>query len=931
MAPKGFVQFSFGRFVLDADRHLLVRDGGQPVRLTPKAFDLLLYLVQRHERLVEKDELMKALWPDTFVEDSNLSFNVHQLRKALGGNGDGQQFIETVPRRGYRFRGPVRIVQVGDLASATDKAVREPAESAGIRGGKRLRLVAVTLSIALVVVGSYVFIRLASARRTTQRHASSGASATTTRRPSLAIFDLRNASSRPGDQWLSPAVAEMLFTELSLQGGLRTISRGAVSTTTRELTLAAADDLTPDVLRRIGKNLDTSLLLTGSYTLLGQSEPRPIRIDLRVHDTRTGETVASVAETGVESSLFSLVTDAAVRLREKLQVSGVSAVDAQTLEASLPSNPTALKAYVEGITKLRQFDALAARNLFTTSAAADPNCPLTHFGLSDAWAALGYDENAKAEAKKAFDLSASLDQPQRLWIEASYRRLAHEWDLSLELYRRLQIFFPDDPDYVLQAADVQTSAGKPQDALGSLRAARGVPSIAADPRIDLAEAAAYHQLGDLNAEMRAVKEATRKAVVRQARSLVAASRRREGVVHNSQGRPADAIAAAKAAGDAFRALGNEAGYARTLLDTGNYLRMKPDGRLEERRALYEQALAIYRRTGDRRGEANALNNIGGVFESEGDFVGARRSYQQSLELRQLIDDRFAVGVSLNNLGDVFETIGDLASAERTYESALETFRAVNARENVANALGEIGGIKKERGDLDGARSLLEQSVAEWRAMGHRSNFAADALRALADVLVAQDDLDKARRIYEEALGLTKDMAIIESSWATEMRLGELVLEEGHATEAEAAAAKVRAGFEAAGRRLPQSEVDALLILALLAQGKLNEAERLVVGGHDELKAGAKNVDYRFSVAAARVHAARGRFPNALRLLDEVVAKAKSRGCLECQLKAGLALGEVEILAGKTSAGRATLTSVQSLASARGFLLIARKAKDAGRR
>ena len=99
----------FGPFRLDPRERLLTRDG-QPVALTPKALDLLVYLVERPGRLVEKQALMAALWPDAVVEEANLAYTVSALRKALGDGHDGEQIIQTVPTRGYRFVAPVRVV-----------------------------------------------------------------------------------------------------------------------------------------------------------------------------------------------------------------------------------------------------------------------------------------------------------------------------------------------------------------------------------------------------------------------------------------------------------------------------------------------------------------------------------------------------------------------------------------------------------------------------------------------------------------------------------------------------------------------------------------------------------------------------------------------------------------------------------------------------
>src|SRR6185436_6625548 len=98
--------YEFGRFRLKSDERVLLR-GQEFVPLTPKAFDILLTLLENDGRIVNKDDLMRKVWPNTFVEEGNLTQNVSLLRKALGESATGPQFIETVPRRGYRFVAPV--------------------------------------------------------------------------------------------------------------------------------------------------------------------------------------------------------------------------------------------------------------------------------------------------------------------------------------------------------------------------------------------------------------------------------------------------------------------------------------------------------------------------------------------------------------------------------------------------------------------------------------------------------------------------------------------------------------------------------------------------------------------------------------------------------------------------------------------------------
>ncbi len=121
--------YEFGRFCLDAEERLLLRDG-QPVSLTPKAFDVLLALVQHSGRLLQKEELMQEIWHDSFVEEGNLAFQISILRRTLGKEQNGQAYIETVPKRGYRFIAQVRELS-GDAAELAREQVRPGTLSEG--------------------------------------------------------------------------------------------------------------------------------------------------------------------------------------------------------------------------------------------------------------------------------------------------------------------------------------------------------------------------------------------------------------------------------------------------------------------------------------------------------------------------------------------------------------------------------------------------------------------------------------------------------------------------------------------------------------------------------------------------------------------------------------------------------------------------------
>ena len=114
--------YTFGPFRIDAESRILFR-GSERVPLPPKTLDLLIVLLEAHGSLVDKDELLRRVWPDTFVEEGNLSKNIFYLRKTLGNDEKGQPYIETIPKRGYRFIGDIK--QVSNYRVTYEEGTRE--------------------------------------------------------------------------------------------------------------------------------------------------------------------------------------------------------------------------------------------------------------------------------------------------------------------------------------------------------------------------------------------------------------------------------------------------------------------------------------------------------------------------------------------------------------------------------------------------------------------------------------------------------------------------------------------------------------------------------------------------------------------------------------------------------------------------------------
>ncbi|HET9711028.1 MAG TPA: winged helix-turn-helix domain-containing protein, partial [Pyrinomonadaceae bacterium] len=135
----------FSDFTIDIEQKVLLR-GGKAIPMAPKVFETLLALVENHGRIVLKEELMKRLWPDTFVEESNLTFNIQQLRKSLGDNAREPLYIETIPRRGYRF-----IAEVEPLATPIAPVEIETVPRATVL--TRARVITVLAVVGVAIAG----------------------------------------------------------------------------------------------------------------------------------------------------------------------------------------------------------------------------------------------------------------------------------------------------------------------------------------------------------------------------------------------------------------------------------------------------------------------------------------------------------------------------------------------------------------------------------------------------------------------------------------------------------------------------------------------------------------------------------------------------------------------------------------------------------
>ena len=202
-----------------------------------------------------------------------------------------------------------------------------------------------------------------------------------------------------------------------------------------------------------------------------------------------------------ESKLIALLSQTGADLRGKLGIGDIAGAEVTKVAATIPSDPTAARLYSEGLASLRQLDPGGARDTLIKAVAAEPDHPLIHAALAEAWSQLGFDEKSRSEARQAASLAGQLPQSEQLWVEGRFRESTHEWDKAIGIYRTLLGFYPDNLEYALRLASSETSAGRPKDALATIATMRKLPLPASgDPRIDLAAANAHEVAGDFKQE-----------------------------------------------------------------------------------------------------------------------------------------------------------------------------------------------------------------------------------------------------------------------------------------------------------------------------------------------------------------------------------------------------------------------------------------------
>ncbi len=423
MSNNSQAAYEFGQFTLFPAEKRLLRDG-KAVALAPKVFDTLVLLVENQGRLIQKEEFLQALWPDSFVEEVALAHNISQLRKALRDTTEQPGFIETVPKRGYRFIAAVRQMdKQGVQVAAPARAGIVASMIQKFRSVRPAAWVAFGAMLALVA-GAAAYVYLPRIGRT--------ASGDFPAIHSLAVLPLENLSGDKEQEYFADGMTDELITELGKIGALRVISRTSV------MQYKAMRKPLSD----IASKLKVDAVVEGTVLRSGDR----VRITAQLIRTATEKHLWAESYEGDLNDVLTLQRNVARGIAREIRIK-LSPQEQMILAAARPVNPEAQIAYLKGLFFWNKQTPAALHKsveFFDQAIELDPAYAQAYAGRSSTYIYLGIlgilpsreaFPKAKTDAMKALELDETLADAYATLGQVS-KQYEWDWAKAETMYKR---------------------------------------------------------------------------------------------------------------------------------------------------------------------------------------------------------------------------------------------------------------------------------------------------------------------------------------------------------------------------------------------------------------------------------------------------------------------------------------------------------------
>jgi len=427
--------FQFGEFQVDARGRTLRREK-EIVTLSYRAFDLLLYLAQNPGRALSRDELLKNVWPDTYVDEHSLAQSISVLRRALEEKPGENSFIVTLPGRGYQFVAPVKVIapELGSIApeattsssNASDPLLLQQhtirtsvitEEAPAVRVPRLWKIAVPVLLVALLVAGG-LYYRSRQSQRLTEKD-------------TIVLGDFANSTA---DAIFDDTLKTGLSISLRQSPFLNLLPDGQVAKTLKLMIRPAGTKLTPEVTRELCQRAGCKAYIAGSIDSLGSAYVLALKaVNCRSGDTLAEQQLTAASKEGVLEALGK----AASKLRGEL---GESLATVQKFDVPLPQATTssleALQAYSLGIKGGNEKGPVAALPYLERAITLDPTFAVGYSGVGNSYLNLGAMGRASEYITKAFQLREHASERESLGIAAGYYQyVIGDLDKSAQTYR----------------------------------------------------------------------------------------------------------------------------------------------------------------------------------------------------------------------------------------------------------------------------------------------------------------------------------------------------------------------------------------------------------------------------------------------------------------------------------------------------------------
>src|SRR5512132_3985603 len=425
--------YEFGTFQLDPVKRLLRRLDGTPVPLTPRVFETLLYMVEHHDSVMDKERIMEAVWPDSIVEENNLAQAIWKLRQVFGETPGSHSYIVTVPGRGYRFVAEVNkrngnMVSRGRADSTTTPtSIQGPTEADPTAARHRLLrkarrgtspsnwwiLGAAIAAIIVVGLAALFFVRYRSLPASVRAPSSPAPANAVLSVPariaekSIAVLPFDNRSEEKENAYFADGIEDEILTRLSNIADLKVISR----TSTRQYQSKPAN------LREIAKQLGVANILEGSV----QKVADQVRVNVQLINAQTDSHLWADTYDRKLTDIFSVESEIAKRIAEALQAK-LTGREEQALAVKPTNNTEAYDVYLRGLA----FDARSrfslvsidlvwkAAGFYERAVQLDPDFALAWARLSRADALLYFNGEDTTPPSRRGEAKRALENAQRV-------------------------------------------------------------------------------------------------------------------------------------------------------------------------------------------------------------------------------------------------------------------------------------------------------------------------------------------------------------------------------------------------------------------------------------------------------------------------------------------------------------------------------------